>query len=207
MLRRSLLLLVIASPALAAEPCCGPITQAGERLATTLDGMDVEHLWLAHLHVNWETGAPDRAADFVGPGRATHCSAFAAAAGKRVGVYMLRPPEHGQVLLASAQTRWFATTDGRDAGWRAVAGMQAAQSLANHGQLVVISYESPNPKKPGHIVIVRPSLKSAEQLAAEGPQVIQAATRNKASFPAARSFSSHPGAWPEGVRIFAHDIP
>src|SRR5438445_12263218 len=69
--------------------------------------MNVESLWLAHEHVNWETGEPDKGEDYTGPGRSTHCSAFAAAVGKRLGVYMLRPPEHGQILLANAQAAWF----------------------------------------------------------------------------------------------------
>ena len=65
------------------QPCCGPITAAGKHLAEILDGMDVESLWIAHEHVNWETGAPDRGGAYEGPDKHTHCSAFAAAAAKR----------------------------------------------------------------------------------------------------------------------------
>ncbi len=197
---------VIVSVARAEEPCCGPITPAGEHLAQVLDGMDVEHHWLAHEHVDWQSGVADRDADYTGPGTSTHCSAFAAAVGLKLNVYMLRPPEHGQVLLASAQTRWFGTAEGATAGWRPIADMRTAQRLANEGELVVISYESPDVHRPGHIVIVRPSLKSDEALVAEGPQVVQAAARNKASYPAALSFNAHPGAWPNAVRIFAHEV-
>jgi len=85
--------------------------------------------------------------------------------------------------------------------------MHAAQEFANQGKLVVISYANPNPERPGHIVIVRPSTKSVAQLAVEGPQVIQAATYNRASSPAATSFHAHPGAWPNEVRVFVHDVP
>lgn len=199
--------LVLPLRARADAPCCGPITPAGAHLTQVLDGMDVEHRWLAHEHVDWETGLEDRAADGPGPDRATHCSAFAAAVGLRLGVYMLRPPEHGQTLLASAQTRWFDTAAGVAAGWRPVASMADAQTLANQGRLVTISYANPDRHRPGHIVIVRPSMKSAEALAVEGPQVIQAATRNKVSYPAARSFGAHRGAWSEGlVRVFAHEV-
>ncbi|HLH91972.1 MAG TPA: hypothetical protein VKX28_26370 [Xanthobacteraceae bacterium] len=209
--RRGLLLLglayTIAWPALADQPCCGPITAAGRRLAAVLDGMNVESLWLAHQHVDWKTGEPDRSADYSGSSKSTHCSAFAAAVGLRLGIYMLRPPEHGQLLLASAQTEWFNSGGGQGAGWRPVASMQAAQELANQGKLVVISYANPNPRRPGHIVIVRPSTKSAAQFAIEGPQVIQAATYNRASSPAATSFHAHPGAWPNEVRVFVHDVP
>ena len=112
---------------------------------------------------------------------------------------MLRPPEHGLTLLASAQTRWFATPAATTDGWRPIDRMQPAQQAANQGRLVVIAYENPDPHRPGHIVIVRPSLQSAEALARGGPEVIQAATRNKASHPAARSFLGHPGAWSTGA--------
>jgi len=44
-------------------------------------------------------------------------------------------------------------------------------------------------------------------LAVEGPDVIQAATHNRADYPAAKSFNAHPGAWPSGVKIFAHTVP
>ena len=206
MRRRILLASLFSTPVWGEEqPCCGPITQKGERLAALLDRLDVEHLWLARLHVNWETGEADRGPDYVGPDRATHCSAFAAAVGQRLGVYMLRPPEHGLTLLATAQTHWFGSAAGQAAGWRAVASMAEAQRLANQGQLVVIGYPIPDRHRPGHIVIVRPSLKSAAALAVEGPQVIQAATRNRSSWPAAKSFNLHAGAWPDAVRVFAHE--
>ena len=82
---------------------------------------------------------PDKDADYEGPGTATHCSAFAAAVGQKVGVYLLRPPEHGQVELAHAQPIWFHSDQARQAGWRAVEGAKQAQILANQGNLVVIS--------------------------------------------------------------------
>jgi len=215
MLRRALLANVLV-PLAAAAPrpsaaadttsCCGPITPAGARLTALLDSMDVEHRWLAHKHVNWETGEQDQTDGFAGPDRATHCSAFAAAVGKRLGIYMLRPPDHPLTFLASAQTYWFEHGDS-STGWQRVADWQTAQRLANEGTLVVMSYYNPSPQRSGHIVIVRPSLKSSAALASEGPQVIQAAGYNRASAPAATSFSFHPGAWPSQVKIFAHPLP
>jgi hypothetical protein len=210
----SLLISLWASPvyavdfpaALEGTPCCGPITPRGAALAQFLDGLDVESLWLAHEHVDWESGKPDQAADYEGPGRATHCSAFAAAVGERLGVYMLRPPEHGQILLATAQTKWFASDEARRQGWRAVAGPMEAQELANQGQLVVIVYASPQPRKPGHIVIVRPSLKTRVALDRDGPEIIQAGTHNHTDWIARKAFAEHPGAWPDGVLYFAHPI-
>ena len=194
-------------PATAAEPsCCGPISAKGHRLEAVLDSMNVESLWLAHEHVNWETGQPDKGPDYDGPGRSTHCSAFAAAVGKKLGVYMLRPPDHGQILLANAQTEWFRTEKGRQAGWRAVSGAQQAQTLANEGRLVVIVYESPDPHKPGHIAVVRPAARSKRLLDENGPSIIQAGTKNYSSTSTKVGFLHHPGAWPENVQFFEHPV-
>jgi len=184
------------------ETCCGPITPAGDKLASTLDSMEVESLWLAHEHVNWETGEPDRGANDEGPGNHTHCSAFAAAAAKKLGVYLLRPPEHGQVLLSNAQAKWLADDAGRQAGWRSVPDMRQAQRLANQGQLVVVLYQNP-----GHIAIVRPSEKSAQALDENGPELIQAGEHNHKKINVRVGFENHPGAWPDGVRYYMHPRP
>jgi hypothetical protein len=198
-----------AQAAVANGPCCGAITPEGHRLADLLDSMHVEQRWLAHEHVNWETGEADEPATYAGPGKSTHCSAFAAAVGERLNVYMLRPPEHSQILLASAQTQWFHSDGGAKSGWKPLEGPghdRWAQELANQGNLVVIAYESPDPHKPGHIVIVRPSEKSLDALHSEGPQIAQAGTQNYTSSIAARSFENHAGAWPDGVRYYWHFV-
>jgi len=186
--------------------CCGPITREGQRLANLLDSTNVESLWLAKEHVNWETGMPDKGADYDGPGRSTHCSAFAAAVAKRLGVYMLRPPDHGQVLLANAQAEWFHTAQGREQGWQAIPDAQQAQTRANQGNLVVIVYESPDAHKPGHIAIVRPSLRPTRLLDQNGPEITQAGQENYTKTSAAVGFRAHPGAWPSGVRYYAHSV-
>ena len=206
MIRAALILAFLAGTA-AAEPCCGPVTPAGQHLSQVLDASDVEHLWLAREHVNWETGVRDRETDAASNGHvATHCSAFVAAMGERLGVYMLRPPEHGLVLLANAQNEWLGTGDAQAQGWRRVADARSAQSLANQGKLVVISYASPDPHRPGHIVIVRPSEKSEADLASEGPDIIQAGVINYSKWAAASAFVHHRGAWPDGIRYFAHEV-
>jgi len=187
-------------------PCCGAITPAGERLAALLDGMHVESLWLANEHVNWETGEPDRGAGYEGPGRHTHCSAFAAAVAKKEGVYLLHPPEHGQSLLSNAQAKWLLTAEGKQAGWRPVTDMHKAQHLANEGNLVIVIYENPNPKEPGHIAIVRPSEKSARALEENGPETIQAGEHNHNKTNVRIGFENHPGAFPSGVRYYVHSM-
>jgi len=73
--------------------------------------------------------------------------------------------------------------------------------------LVVIAYESPDPHKPGHIVVVRPSLKTDAQLEEDGPEIAQAGGTNHNDSIARLSFRSHPGAWPDQVKVYAHSVP
>jgi hypothetical protein len=188
-----------------AAPCCGPITPEGQRLAHVLDGTDVEHLWLAGNRVDWQTGTP------IAPSSAstTHCSAFAAAIAGRLGIYVLRPPQHPQTLLANAQMGWLREAGG-GSGWRSLPDPTAAQAAANRGELVVEAFENPNPHRPGHIAIVRPSEQSADALERSGPRETQAGATNALDISTARGFAHHPGAWVAGgqggIRYFAHTI-
>jgi hypothetical protein len=173
-----------------------------------LDASDVEHLWLARDHVNWETGQRDRDRDAVRPDghAATHCSAFAAAMAERLGIYLLHPPDHALTLLANSQTAWLGGPDAQSQGWQWVPDAKSAQSLTNQGKLVVISFANPDPQRPGHIVIIRPSEKTEAELAIEGPDIIQAGATNHNKWTAVSAFAHHRGAWPDRVKIFAHDV-
>src|SRR4051812_46582536 len=100
------LMALLAMPfAVHAEPCFGPITPQGRQLEPFLGSSGVDHLWLAGWPVAWRTGEEDRAVP-GGPEAKPHCSAFVAARAERVGIYVLRPPQHRQSLLANAQMRW-----------------------------------------------------------------------------------------------------
>ena len=209
MSRRTLIVLAASAPASAlASPCCGPVTPSGARLAAFLDGTGVDRLWLAGDRVNWESGVS------VGAWRDdrphTHCSAFVASAAKRLGVYVLRPPDHGAVLLANAQMGWLSSGAATAAGWRSLPDAISAQTRANQGDLVLAAFENPDPAKPGHIAIVRPSDIDAATLREQGPFVTQAGGRNALSTPLKRGFANHRGAWlPDGsgaVRFFAHVV-
>ena len=182
--------------------CCGPITPAGKKLLEVLDAANVENRWLPHQYVNWETGEPQENTLVF----SSHCSAFTAAIGKRLNVYMLRPPEHSPVLLASAQTAWFAQDAGKQAGWSQLFTEEEAQHLSNNGQLVVASYENPHPKKPGHIAIVRPSLKNLTALNEDGPEITQAGATNYADTNVRTGFAKHAGAYRRNVRYFVHAV-
>ncbi len=193
------LVMFLALPSQAAPP------PEGRRLAAFYDGLDVERHWLKGWHVDWRTGDPDN-----GRKGKTHCSAFAAAACERLGIELLRPPEHGQKNLANAQHDWLAGR-GEGFGWRAVPSPFEAQDLANGGQVVAVVYRNPDPNKSGHIALVRPSDKPAALIQAEGPQIIQAGGTNHASTSVKIGFRRHKGAWVDAdrfaVRFYVHPSP
>ena len=179
------------------------ITAGGERLVATLDGMHVEEHWMAGGVVDWRTGDPKSSVSATAD-KHTHCSQFVAAACERLGIYILRPPEHGSVLLANAQFDWL-PNEGRAAGWQPVADGVEAQDRANRGEVVVAACQNAAPAKPGHIAIVRPGRKTPEQIAAEGPDVIQAGGTNYNSTSLKRGFANHPEAFSKGgIRFYAH---
>jgi hypothetical protein len=179
---------------------------AGDRLAAFLDGLQVESRWPASVHVDWETGLPDGKVENF-EGKHTHCSAFVASAAKQLGVYILRPPEHRQTLLANAQFDWL-RDQGSAFGWRPIADGYAAQQAANRGYLVVATYKNYSADKPGHIAIVRPSGKTRDAILSDGPEIIQAGEHNYNSTTLRHGFADHPTAWKNNeVRYYAHDLP
>ena len=91
--------------------------RAAQELLRRLEAMDVLHHWLPRsLHVNWETGDAEPGKPFASHGH-THCSMFVAAACSRLGIYILRPPDHIPKFLASAQQDWLNSPAGREQGW------------------------------------------------------------------------------------------
>ena len=200
--------LIVWSPDAFAQPCCGPISPDGERLAQFLDNSGVEHRWIAGWHIDWLTGERD-------PKRrgyreaATHCSAFAAAMAAKLGAYVLRPPEHSQELLANAQMRWL-RDEGPAQGWQKLPDYVAAQEQANQGMLVLEAFENPDPRRPGHIAVVRPSTKTRARLDRDGPQETQAGEHNRVTTTTASGFRVHHSAWVPGgggqIGYFAHHV-
>jgi hypothetical protein len=215
MRRRAFLLGVI--PSLAWAQTVPPISPAGARLAALLDGMDVEKLWQPKYRVDWRTGEAV-SGPITAPGGHTHCSAFAAAAAERLGVYLLRPPEHPQDWLANAQERWLNDQAGAKAGWTRLGRLAdpgaslRAVVAANAGELVVAVYFQPPRSTPtgpqqraGHIAIIRPSNKPADRIEAEGPDVIQAGERNYLSATLRSGFAAHREGLADGnIEYFAH---
>jgi hypothetical protein len=197
----AVLVLAIITPLCRAEE----ISPAGKSLAEKLDAMDVEHHWLPGQRVNWKTGEPIAGAPRDN-GKHTHCSAFAAEACRRLGIYLLRPPEHSATLLANAQYDWLFKS-GKENGWTQVPDGLQAQHFANAGYVVVAVYKESDPTHPGHIAIIRPSTKSEEQIADEGPQVTQAGGHNAKSTTLKKGFANHRGAFADHkIRFFAHKL-
>ncbi len=89
-----------------------PITDLANEFADFVASLDVDHLWQRGKAVDWETGEP--ITEFPVSHTDTHCSAFAAAVAKKVGIYLLQPPDHhptlrdelGEEFLANAQSFW-----------------------------------------------------------------------------------------------------
>jgi hypothetical protein len=89
-----------------------PITELATAFAGFVASLDVEQFWQRAVAVDWETGEPT--SEFSVSPTDTHCSAFAAAVAKDVGIYLLQPPDHhprrrtqeGQEFLANAQSFW-----------------------------------------------------------------------------------------------------
>jgi hypothetical protein len=182
-----------------------PVLPKGAQLAERLDAMHVESHWIAGHHVRWRTGDPDGRPE-PPEGYHSHCSAFVAAFAEQLGVEILHPPEHTQVLLANAQCAWLAHRGAR-VGWRPVATPLEAQQEANRGMLVLACHSDPDPALPGHIAVVRPDALSRRRIESDGPQVTQAGIENYRSTSLARGFRNHPQAWPRrAIRFFAHDV-
>lgn len=174
-------------------------------LLEKLREMDVMHHWTAGMErIDWQSGDPDPKLpprDKVG----THCSAFVASAGQRLGIYILRPPQHKPTFLASAQQEWLNSPEGRHEGWERVENALAARDRANEGQWVVASWRNPRPGKPGHIAIVLPSNWSDERIRQEGCEIMQAGRQNFLSGSLRDGFANHPGAFAGGeIQFHAH---
>jgi len=173
------------------------ITAKGKHLARVLDEMEVEKYWQPGIGIHWKTGRHDPKQSQ----HATHCSAFVAGACERFGVYILRPPEHSQVLLANAQQKWL-LHEGEKEGWRQVKSWSTAQRLANEGEVVVASYRNSNADKPGHVALVRPSTRSQQSITRDGPEFIWAGKHNHNRGSLEECFHEHK----EYVLFFVHPM-
>jgi len=182
------------------------VSESGTRLKKDYLAMDVEHLWQSGAHINWQTGRPDDPT--ANREVKTHCSAFIAALCDRQGIYILRPPEHKQELLANAQYDWLASAEAKDKGWRPLTGAEIykrAQEYANKGYVVVAIFKSPEPHEPGHIAAVMPAPMPSNELASDGPKLISASTHNYNFTTLRAAFKRHITDWPTSLVLFYYN--
>jgi len=199
------------------------VTDKGQELSKFFDGLQVDKKWLPSVaKIDWQTGelntkkdepATDPKDKNQQPAPAidkklhTHCSSFVAATCARLGIYILRPPEHSTVLLSNAQYDWL-LEKGSEKGWNQVLLPTEAQELSNQGNLVVAVWKNPDMQKPGHIAIVRPCAKNDSQIATEGPDIIQAGIKNYVNTTLKEGFKSHKGAFENSeILFFSNEIP
>lgn len=176
-----------------------------EELWKRLEAMEVDKLWLPGAIVDWKTGLPTGQPIKDPKSKHTHCSQFVAAAADRLSIPLLRPPEHGVTLLANAQFDWLASDAARKAGWVALKDGAGAQAAANDGRLVLASLKNPDATRPGHIAIVRPGAKGSEELAADGPDVMQAGGTNALRTTLRKGFGNHKKEYDQ-IAFYAHVV-
>jgi len=179
------------------------MNEKGHALKKFYLDLHVEDLWISGHHINWETGEPDNSSS--DQDIHTHCSAFVAAACKRLNIYLLRPPDHNMQLLANAQYDWLSSPDAGKKGWKAIiAGniYEEAQQYANNGYVVIAVIKNKNLRLPGHIALVRPAEISKEKLAESGPMLIMAGTHNFNYISLKSGFKSHISEWPGQEVLF-----
>ncbi len=201
----ALSLVAVSRQALAGDT--PPISAKARDLLRVLDSYDLDHLWQAGVRVHWDTGEPTAHQVAVTPEhKHTHCSAFVASVAKRLGIYILRPPEHSATLLANAQLDWLESAPA-NSGWRSIGTAEAAQAAANAGDFVVACYRNHKSDRPGHIAIVRPSDRPMSDIAADGPAITQAGLHNYRETNLRTGFAGHPRAWGRDreIRFFAHE--
>jgi len=122
----------------------------------------------------------------------THCSAFVAAALKRKGIYILRPPQHSVAKLANFQYDYLLSIEGRQAGWIEIAtGMNAIQDKANEGYFVVAVVKNSNPNKSGHVAFIYPNNYEKEKIDLADLAVVQAGHINGVGIPFLQGFENH----------------
>ena len=173
------------------------INEAGLKLKAFYLKQNVTGLWISGHHINWQTGEPDmpNAVKSI----KTHCSAFVASVCEQLNIYILRPPEHVQGLLANAQYNWLFSVPAYKMGWRQISENKLlnAQQYADNGLVVVAVAKNPERSKPGHIALVLPSIQDSSTLQNKGPVLIQASIINADSIPFRRAFARHISDWPQ----------
>ena len=177
------------------------VDENGKVLQKFYLSLNVESLWIAGNHVNWQTGVADKPE--ASSGNHTHCSAFVAVACQKMGIYILRPPYHGQILLANAQYDWLQTKEALESGWMPVTSPNRlslyalVQRLANTGNIIVAVIKNPDDSNPGHAALIMPKKIEEDKIKETGPVIIMAGNHNFNFISLKNGFKNHIDKWPE----------
>ncbi len=177
-----------------------PITKDGMKLLDFINSFDVANHWLPSQYIDWLTGKP---IPYHKGAYTSHCSAFVAAITTRLNIYIPNPSVFSAVLLANRQNKWL-LKEGAKNGWIQLHSFVDAQNFANQGYLVLAGHLNANPKRPGHIAVVRPANKSLSLIEKEGPQIAQAGIRNYNSASLKMGFKR--SFYNNSITFFAHKI-
>jgi hypothetical protein len=173
-----------------------PMSDAGRRLASLLNGMDVDHHWLPGERVDWKTGVAVDSQDSAGP--ASNAGAFIEAVCTRLRVPMLAPSAGN--FVPTRQLGWL-QQEGESKGWMSVSPLDA-QLLANQGWLVVAASKSDSPSS-SHVAVVRPDDRPLKEIINGGPRIIQVGKKNARDLALKQGFAGQ--TWEAGrITFFAH---
>ena len=181
------------------------IDASGIKLLKFYKQLNVENLWQKGVHVNWETGEADN--PNATKNIKTHCSSFAAAACKHLHIYLLRPPEHKESLLANAQYEWLSTEEAAKDGWEKLPSndYKTIQEKANSGFVVIAVWKNPSPHLSGHIALIMPQNIDAEKLSEKTIKIIQAGRINSSHISLEEGFKKHIKSWQNSTIVFYYN--
>lgn len=197
--------------------CLFSITTQAENISETakknlevINSLNVEEKWQKGNVINCKTGETllEETEKYASSKlkRLTHCSCFAYAVSKALGLpnkSLLPHPENDQEFiptLSNKQAQWLETEGVRN-GWNYIKtenrddNFIQAQKFANQGHFVVSIYKNVNPKRAGHIAVVIPSSKDMEKIKLEGPDIAQAGTNNFSSGSLKKGFKNKKNAF------------
>lgn len=179
------------------------VSEQGWAVVALLDSLEVERYWKRGVSVNWFTGAEGGTGTNKTRGDASHCSSFAPAVARLLGVYLLtQSSEVSDLGLANRQADWLRTNPVSD--WFPITSHSSAQYIANTGAVVVASLKEEDGTS-GHIAVVRPSTKCDAEIAAVGPQICQSGMVNYNETDAETGFNYH--ATPlSRIRYYGHVV-
>lgn len=169
------------------------ISDTAKKNLEIINSLNVESKWQKGNIVNCKTGETllEETEKYNSPKlkRLTHCSCFAYAVSKALGLpnkALLPHPENDTELvpaLSNKQAEWL-ETEGIKNGWNYIKtenredGFIQAQKFSNQGYFVIAIYKNANLKRAGHIAVIIPSSKDIEKIKLEGPDIAQAGTIN-----------------------------